>query len=182
MSKDLSLSGLIQNYTTDFEEEIIFKSRFNNLLIEEYCFERRNLKAHFTASCWVTNQNHDQVLLLHHAKLNRWLQPGGHADGDKNLIAVAMKELSEETGINEIKNIPEQIFDIDIHTIPKRKNVPEHEHFDARFHFIVNDSLNLMINEESNALKWVSLNEVIKLTDGEKSFERMVRKTKELTL
>ncbi|MEL6560039.1 MAG: NUDIX hydrolase [Bacteroidota bacterium] len=182
MTKHLSLTTLIHHYQTEFEEEVNFIDRFKALLQEDYCFERKNLKAHFTGSCWVTNSQLDKVLLLHHAKLDRWLQPGGHADGDQNLLSVAMKELSEETGISTFENNPDSLFDIDIHTIPERKNVPEHEHFDARFHFIVDEGLNLEINSESNALKWISINDVIEMTNYEKSFERMVRKTKELVL
>lgn len=182
MTENFSLTTLIHNYQTEFEEELTFIDRFKSLLREEHCFERKNLKAHFTGSCWVTNSQISKVLLLHHAKLDRWLQPGGHADGKENLLAVAMKELSEETGITKFENMPDSLFDIDIHTIPERKNVPEHEHFDARFHFIVDEGLNLTINSESNAVKWIPINDVTKLTNYEKSFERMVRKTKELVL
>ena len=118
--------------------------------------------------------------MLHHVKLDRWLQPGGHADGNEDLLAVAMKELEEETGIMDYVEVTDQLFDIDVHTIPARKNVPEHEHFDSRFHFIVKDNLTLNINEESKALQWVPIDSVPELTNNEASFIRMVDKTKAL--
>jgi len=177
MTESGKLSTLLSTYKSDFSEE-----QEQNLLMEDHCFERKNLKGHFTGSCWVTNESFTQVLLLHHVKLDRWLQPGGHADGEEDLLAVAKKELVEETGINDVIAGRDQLFDIDIHEIPKRKNIPVHEHFDARFHFIVRDNISLVINEESNALQWVPIDQVINLTNGERSFERMVMKTKALTI
>ena len=87
---------------------------------------------------------------------------------------------SDLTGILSHLSIGPGIFDLDIHVIPERKNVPEHEHFDVRFHFIAADNISLIINEESNALQWVPLDSVIELTNYEASFERMVNKTKAL--
>ena len=175
-----TLSALLDQFDPVYPEEATFKDRFYQLLQEPFCFERKNLKGHFTGSCWVTNESLDKVLLLHHVKLDRWLQPGGHADGNTDLLAVAKKELEEETGILSHLSIGPGIFDLDIHVIPERKNVPEHEHFDVRFHFIVADNISLIINEESNALQWVPLDSVIELTNYEASFERMVNKTKAL--
>ena len=173
-----SLNSLLHNYHSQFPEEQAFKARFYALLDEPYCFERKNLKGHFTASCWVTDPVKKQVLLLRHAKLNRWLQPGGHADGNTDLLMVAMKELQEETGISNPLKVSPEIFDLDIHAIPQRKTVPEHEHFDVRFHFIADSGISLKINEESTALQWVPLDKVAQITNYERSFERMVYKTK----
>ncbi|MEL7144951.1 MAG: NUDIX hydrolase [Bacteroidota bacterium] len=175
-----SLEALLGNYVSPYIEELDFKSRFYELLQEPFCYERKNLRGHFTGSAWVTNSSRNQVLLLHHAKLDRWLQPGGHADGEKDLLKVAKKELQEETGVEDFLQVNPEIFDIDIHVIPARKNVPEHEHFDVRFHLIVEEHISLKINEESKALRWVALDSVIKLTNYETSFERMVNKTKAL--
>ncbi|MGB3467049.1 MAG: NUDIX hydrolase, partial [Cyclobacteriaceae bacterium] len=164
MTIEATLSRLLDKYQTTYAEEKEYKNRFYSLLEEPDCFERKNLERHFTGSCWVTDQERENVLLLHHAKLQRWLQPGGHADGDANLIAVARKELIEETGMQTIFSLPEKIFDIDIHVIPERKNVPRHEHFDARFHFIATTDQQLQINNESTALKWVPIDKVYELT------------------
>ncbi len=182
MATYLPLSELLHNYLPVASEELKFKEKFNALLKEPNCFKRSNLEHHFTSSCWVTNANLDQVLLLHHTKLDRWLQPGGHADGNFDLIAVAKQELFEETNLQNFVNDPASIFDIDIHTIPTHRDVSAHEHFDARFHFIIEDSLSLAINEESKAFQWVPINNVSNLVNGDQSIMRMVHKTKLLDL
>ncbi len=115
--------------------------------------------------------------MLHHAKLNKWLQPGGHADGDENLLRVAQKELDEETGLTEYKLISESIFDLDIHDIPERIGVPAHQHYDVRFVFGASRSSMTVKNHESNALEWVDLAKV----PDELSLQRMVTKTSLLT-
>lgn len=151
-----------------------FVPRFEELLQYPNCYERSLLSGHLTASCWVLNHDHSQVLMLHHAKLNKWLQPGGHADGDQNLLRVAQKELGEETGLTDYKLLSESIFDIDIHEIPERKGIPAHEHYDVRFVFRAGRSSSIFKNHESNALDWVDLAKV----PDEPSLQRMVAKTR----
>lgn len=154
-------------------KETSFVSQFEELLRYPNCYERSLLSGHLTASCWVLNHDHSQVLMLHHAKLNKWLQPGGHADGDENLLRVAQKELDEETGLTDYSLVSEEIFDIDIHDIPERKGVPAHKHYDIRFVFRASRSSSITKNHESNALEWVELSEV----PNEPSLQRMVAKT-----
>ena len=175
MNKDSFIED-IKNYNPDNPEERAYRLKFLQLLKNENCYSRESLEAHFTASAWITNPSLSKVLLLHHFKLDRWLQPGGHADNETNLLNVAKKELQEETGI-EVDNQDTTFFDIDIHTIPQRKEVPEHEHFDVRFHFIVNEETSLTKNKESNQIKWFNIEEVAELTKGELSFKRMINKT-----
>jgi 8-oxo-dGTP pyrophosphatase MutT (NUDIX family) len=139
------------------------------------CFKREWLTGHVTSSCWVVNTTFDQVLLLHHVKLNRWLQPGGHCDGNENVFEVAQNELLEETGLANSKSSG-AIFDLDIHTIPERKGIPEHEHFDVRFLFVADDLNPLTKNHETNALAWIEIDRLEELT-AEPGILRMRSKT-----
>ena len=127
-------------------------------------FLRTCMPGHFTSSAWVMSPDRDKVLLMHHYKLDKWLQPGGHCDGDEDFRKVAIKETQEETGLVPIYSVSSRIFDLDIHLIPERKNEPRHYHYDVRFLFIADDRAPLLSNWESNELKWVSLDEVCKLT------------------
>ncbi|UBM59425.1 NUDIX hydrolase [Marinilongibacter aquaticus] len=149
----------LKNYNPYNETEARDCFRMIELLnTYENCFSRDLLFAHFTASSWVTNFDESEVLLIHHKKLNRWLQPGGHCDGDENVKAVAEKELLEETGL--ICEAEPHIFDLDIHAIPERKGVPAHEHFDIRFLFKADSRQALIQNHETNALKWIPIEEL----------------------
>ena len=142
------------------------------------CFERSLLEGHVTGSAWVLNQDKTQVLLLHHAKLQRWLQPGGHCDGDDNVLRVALREAQEESGLSRLQVLSPAIFDVDVHWIPERGKghelVPGHWHYDVRFLLGADSSSSLQLNPEVTALRWVGLNEV-KAWD-EPSLRRMALK------
>ncbi|MDE0701164.1 MAG: NUDIX hydrolase [Acidimicrobiia bacterium] len=116
--------------------------------------DRRERPGHFTASALVVNDALDQILLLHHTKLKIWVQPGGHVDGNANLMAVALREATEETGIGGLRIWP-QAIDLDIH----RVNPPSedaHLHYDVRFLVLAPQSPVLNANHESAAQRWVS--------------------------
>lgn len=116
--------------------------------------DRRERPGHFTASALVVNDALDQILLLHHTKLKIWVQPGGHVDGNANLLAVALSEAKEETGIGGLRIWP-QAIDLDIH----RVNPPSedaHLHYDVRFLVLAPQSPVLNANHESTAQRWVS--------------------------
>ncbi|MFY0652954.1 MAG: NUDIX hydrolase [Cyclobacteriaceae bacterium] len=172
----------LEEYHTDFLTEQKFIPKFLDLLSYPNCYERSLTFGHITASAWITNKSLNKVLLLHHAKLDRWLQPGGHADGDEDVIAVAKKELTEETGLRSLRLYNKKIFDLDIHTIPERKGIPEHDHYDVRFHFIAKYPEEISKNDESHELKWIPNDEVLGLVDHEESFERMLSKNEERRL
>lgn len=123
------------------------------------CFERSHKEGHFTGSAWLVNPAGDKALLTLHRKLGRWMQTGGHADGDSNLLQVALREATEESGIDGISPLDEEIFDIDIHAIPARPATGEaaHLHYDVRY-LLCSPHEQFRISDESDALVWWSCN------------------------
>lgn len=172
----MSLNDLVSEYQNKHSNELFRVSKFLELLKHPRSYHRDHLPGHITGSAWVLNQDRSKVLLVHHAKLNRWLQPGGHADGDEDVVHVALRELEEETGVKQVKPLLNGIFDLDIHPIPLRKDFPQHDHYDVRFAFIANDREPLLVSEESHDVQWVAFNQLDKFTDNE-SIRRMVNKS-----
>ena len=119
------------------------------------CFVRSNLEGHVTGSAWLVSPDGKKVLLTHHKKLGRWLQLGGHADGESDVLLVSQRETEEESGLI-VEPLDKNIFDIDIHEIPARGQEPAHLHFDARFLFKALD-LRFVVSSESHDLRWVDL-------------------------
>jgi len=161
-------------------EEIEFKEKTIQFVKEhEDCFERSLLIGHITASAWLLNRDESKALLMHHTKLDRWFQLGGHCDGDSDTLAVAIKEAQEESGINGIVAITSEIFDIDIHQIPEHKGIPAHLHYDIRFLLKVDSNEIIVQNVESKELRWIDKN-LKSLPSNERSVVRMFEKWKAL--
>ena len=139
------------------------------------CFERSHLAGHVTGSVWLLDKRAERVLLTHHRKLDRWMQLGGHADGNPNLQEVALKEAQEESGINDIWLVDTEILDVDIHQIPEHSGVPAHLHYDVRFAIQTNHPEALRVSHESKELAWVTLDELEHFNVDE-SLLRMRRK------
>ncbi len=116
-------------------------------------FSRACRHGHFTGSALVIDRSGTRALLTHHRKLDRWLQLGGHADGDRDLGAVALKEAREESGIPELTLEPD-LFDIDVHDIPVRGEEAAHLHFDARFVVRTGEEEAFVVGDESHDLAW----------------------------
>ena len=173
------LENLLNKYEgVDSDEEQMRQRMLLFVKQNEDCFKRELVIGHVTGSAWIVNPERTKTLMLHHRKLNRWLQPGGHSDGNPDTLAVALREASEESGIDlkNIKPVYETIFDVDIHTIPTNKKEAQHDHFDVRFLLEIDDQLPLISNEESNEVKWLALDEVNAFND-DRSIERMLKKT-----
>lgn len=109
---------------------------------------------HLTGSALVVDRDRQRIVLLHHRKLGRWLQPGGHADGDGDLAGVALREAAEETGLEDLVVVTPAI-DIDIHPIPARGDDPPHLHLDLRFVVLSASGAEPVVNHESNDVRWV---------------------------
>ncbi len=167
----------LENYRTPFEEEAAFVSEFLNLTYDENAFKRERLEGHFTASAWIVNKRRTHSLLTLHKNLNRWLQLGGHADGNENLLEVAMIEAKEESGLETLQMVDIGIFDIDKHIIPERGEVPEHFHYDVRFLLEAELIEPLVISAEGKDLAWINFYDVEDMTGFNTSIVRMLEKT-----
>jgi len=139
------------------------------------CFERTLLVGHVTASAWIVSPDRSQVLLMHHRKLGRWFQPGGHCDGDPDVLRVAIKEAQEETGV-KARPVEAEIFDVDVHSIPARPGEPSHFHYDIRFLLEAGPLDEINSNAEAKEVRWVPMEEVA-LYNSSESILRMQRKT-----
>ncbi len=165
----------IQALPPGSREEMQVRDRFIDFIRSHSdCFYRSNLKGHITASAFIIDSAACKILLIHHKKLDKWLQPGGHCDGDEDTLAVAIKEVFEETGVQILRE-DQQVIDLDIHTIPLRKEVPEHEHFDVRYLFESDSTRPLTRNHETLALQWIPFEDIRKYTD-EESVLRILKK------
>lgn len=154
--KRSSLLALLQAYHPVYREEQEFKHQIVDFVLAyQDCFERTLSIGHITASAWLLNKQGTHALLMHHSKLDRWFQLGGHCDGDSDVLAVAMNEAQEESGINGIVAISADIFDIDVHLIPANSREVAHYHYDIRFLLqVVSDEL-IARNHESKQLLWI---------------------------
>jgi 8-oxo-dGTP pyrophosphatase MutT (NUDIX family) len=141
----------------------------------ENCCERTLLVGHFTGSCWLVSSDGERVLLTHHKKLGRWLQLGGHADGDSDLAQVALREAEEESGLTGLR-VEQAIFDLERHAIPERGAEPEHYHHDVRFVVHATGTEDYVVSDESHALAWRVIIELVDDADAEESIRRMARK------
>ena len=131
-------------------------------------FSRKHFEpGHFTASAFILSPDRKSLLLIHHSKLHRWLQPGGHVEPeDVDIIAAAKREIVEEVGMAAPPLVGEGIFDVDIHPIPARKDEPQHEHFDVRFLLHATDT-NATAGSDAKDCRWVPLEEItVELTDA----------------
>jgi 8-oxo-dGTP pyrophosphatase MutT (NUDIX family) len=138
-------------------------------------FDREHLAGHFTGSAWLVSADGERVLLTHHRKLDRWLQLGGHADGESDLAAVALREAGEESGLSGLSVDPD-IFDVDRHWIPERKNEPGHWHYDVRYVVHASADDTFVVSEESLELAWVSIRALAEAAATDESLRRMARK------
>jgi 8-oxo-dGTP pyrophosphatase MutT (NUDIX family) len=143
---------------------------------EVECLRRECVPGHLTGSAWIVSPDRTRTLLTHHHKLDKWLQLGGHADGDPDLMAVALREAREESGLANVRAVSGEVFDVDRHWIPARKTEPGHFHYDLRFMIEADPEESLVISNESKDLAWVEVARVTTL-NPEESMARMVRKT-----
>ena len=140
---------------------------------------RTCVPGHLTSSAFVYDRGRDCFVLLHHTKLRKWLQPGGHADGDANLPAVALREASEETGIDDLL-VATPVLDIDVHLVEPPMETA-HLHHDVRFLVLAPEGAVLRGNHESTDLRWCTLDDLDALGCDE-SVRRLVHAGRRMAL
>jgi 8-oxo-dGTP pyrophosphatase MutT (NUDIX family) len=133
------------------------------------------VSGHITGSAWLVDTTGSRVVLTHHKKLGKRLQLGGHADGNSDVLSVALREATEESGLRDIVVVAPTIFDLDVHPIPERANEPSHRHYDLRFALQATGSDKFQVSAESNQLAWVDIDRVADYTD-EPALLRMAAK------
>ncbi|HBS62504.1 MAG TPA: NUDIX hydrolase [Stenotrophomonas sp.] len=178
---DAALRRQLADYARRHPEHAALAAEFGTVLDDpENPFLRERLSGHFTGSAWLVSADGERVLLTHHRKLDRWLQLGGHADGERDLSQVALKEAEEESGLSALVLEDGVLFDIDRHWIPERKDVPGHWHYDARYVVRALGSEQFAVSEESLALAWRDIRDVaaamIETPDGDDSLPRMAKR------
>ena len=173
------LLRLLTNYRPRLMDEVAYVRRAIAFIERNENVFERAAPVHITASAWVVSPDRERVLLLHHRKYSEWFPPGGHADGDADVLRVALRECAEETGLDpaHIKLIEPAIFDVDIHDVPTVGQVPAHGHIDIRFVVEIDDRLPIPGNNESHEVKWFSLYEVMQMNRFRSTY-RMLEKTR----
>ncbi|MGX9720221.1 NUDIX hydrolase [Stenotrophomonas acidaminiphila] len=175
MEHEGSLRAALQDYARRVPEHAVVADEFRQLLDEdgEDPFARARLAGHFTGSAWLVSADGRRVLLTHHRKLDRWLQLGGHADGDRDLAAVALREAEEESGLPGLRLESQAPFDLDRHWIPERGQVPGHWHYDARYVVRAGADERFVVSGESLDLAWRDIAAIAADAQADESLRRM---------
>ncbi|KRG70959.1 NUDIX hydrolase [Pseudoxanthomonas dokdonensis] len=169
------LTMALQDYRRRWPQEQAVIEQFERLLAEPANpFVRERLAGHLTGSAWLVSADGKRLLLTHHRKLQRWLQLGGHADGDCDMAQVALKEAREESGLPDLALESDAIFDLDRHWIPERAEVPGHWHYDVRYVIRAGSDERFVVSEESLQLAWREIPPL--LDDADPSMARMAGK------
>ncbi len=163
----------IKHYIPENEQEKLDQQLILDYLTQHHNgLTRENVVAHLTVSSWILNQSHNRVLLAYHNIYNSWSWTGGHADGDGNLLKVAIKEAKEETGIHTIRPLSQDIFSIEslcVNGHMKRgRYVSSHLHLNVTFLLEANDEEPLIVKEDENKkLSWFTFEEALQAPNEE---------------
>lgn len=165
----MSLLEQLQAYQPYNEQETHDKAVMLRLLAKEQeadIFTRENEVAHFTASSWLVNKERTKVLMIYHNLYDSWAWTGGHADGEQDLLAVAIKEAQEETGVLDVRPVSEEIYSIEILTVDghvkRGKYVSSHLHLNVTYLLEADEAEVLRVKpDENSGVKWFSLEEAL---------------------
>lgn len=186
----MNLYKYITEYVPTNEQEAKDKEMMlKYLALGEECFTRENQIAHFTASIWTVNQARTKTLMVYHNLYDSWSWIGGHADGEEDLRAVALRELQEETGIKNAKLVTLDIFSLEILAVSghmkKGKYVPSHLHLNVTFLAEADENEVLIVNEnENSAVKWWTFEDALKVSKEpwfvEHIYKKLIKKCSKL--
>ena len=172
---------LAHHRAADPEEEASLLKILKFLSLSPGPFDRGNAEGHITGSGVVGRPDGSAFLLVHHRRLDRWLQPGGHTDPeDADVLATALREVLEETGVRaEPVDVGRRPFDVDVHSIPARKGEPEHLHFDLRFLATAAETALTPHPEETREARWFTVEEA-RAAGADTSVQRALEKASRL--
>ncbi len=147
------------------------------------CFERGCSEGHITGSAWIVSADHREFLLTHHRKLARWLQLGGHADGDPDPLRVALCEARQESGLEQFEVVPTDggplPLDVDVHLIPESGGEPAHLHHDIRYLLLASRGEPIRASDESHDVRWFPVEEADRVL-SDPGLRRMARRARKL--
>ncbi len=178
----MGIYGDIEKYRPCNEQERRDKAVILDFLRRnDDAFSRENLIAHMTASAWVVNPTRDKVLMVYHRIFDSWSWTGGHADGERELLPVALRELREETGARHIRPLSEDIFSLEVLTVDGHQRrgeyVPSHLHLNVTYLLEADDSDSLRINSQENSgVRWFTPEEAMQASTEPWFVERIYKK------
>jgi 8-oxo-dGTP pyrophosphatase MutT (NUDIX family) len=176
MSRASLLHELAAYHPADAREAAMVGDLVAFVAANSDCFERTLTAGHITGSAWVVDQTATHALLTHHRKLGRWLQLGGHADGEADVRRVALREACEESGLTSLRFAQDAIYDVDVHDIPARPDEPAHKHYDVRYAFVADRALPTIAGDESHELAWLPIAQ-LDVPGVDESVRRLARKS-----
>lgn len=184
----MELLEFLQNYQAFNEEEEAERQEIIQFIkaFGDKSYDRDNLVGHFSASAWIVNKEHTKVLMIYHNMFNTWAWVGGHADGDKDLLHVALKETEEETGLTSVQpvfNTPIDVNMLVVHNHYKRgKFVPRHLHPNIVFLLEADENVPVRQKEDENSgVKWIEFDDVKNYVTNEYTivyYNRIIEKMK----
>ena len=178
----MKLIDEIKSYRSSCEQEERDRAVILDFLaVHDDAFLRTNLVAHMTASAWVVNPARDRVLMVYHRLYDSWAWTGGHADGETDLLSVALRECREETGVLHVRPVTEEIYSLEIMTVEGHEKrgqyVPSHLHLNLTYLLEADERDALQVCEaENSGVRWFSLEESLTAPSEPWMVERIYRK------
>lgn len=172
----------IENYRPFNEQERQDKIRILDFLARnEDAYERSNTTAHMTASAWVVNHDATKVLMVYHKIYDSWSWTGGHCDGERDLLALAIREVQEETGVHNVRPVTEDIYSLEVLTVDGHEKrgqyVSSHLHMNVTYLLMADEHETLHICEDENSgVAWFTLKEALEASTEPWFVERIYKK------